>query len=87
MKRYEVLESLDSITGMTDEDIKINPVFIRETAIAAYSLIKQKYQVAKQIPQKVVKIEGVSSQACPVCKSNVNGKYCSYCGQRLSYGL
>lgn len=41
--------------------------------------------VKKQIPQRVIKIEGVSSQACPVCKSNANNKYCSFCGQRLRY--
>ena len=39
----------------------------------------------KEIPLKVIKIEGVSSQACPVCKSNVNWKYCSNCGQKISY--
>lgn len=33
---------------------------------------------------EVIKTE-ISSQACPVCKSNVNGKYCSNCGQRLKY--
>jgi hypothetical protein len=41
--------------------------------------------VKKQIPQKVVTIRGVSSQACPVCNSNVNGKFCSCCGQKLRY--
>lgn len=41
--------------------------------------------VKKQIPQRVIKIEGVSSQACPICKSNVNGNYCSFCGQKLRY--
>jgi hypothetical protein len=41
--------------------------------------------VEKQIPQKVIKIVGVSSQACPGCRSNANGKYCSSCGQKLSY--
>ena len=34
---------------------------------------------------KVIKIEGVSSQACPVCKHNVNWNYCSNCGQRIKY--
>lgn len=41
--------------------------------------------VRKQIPQRVIKIEGVSSQACPLCKSSANGKYCSFCGQKLKY--
>lgn len=41
--------------------------------------------VKKQIPQKCIKIKGVSSQACPVCKNNVNGKYCPGCGQRIKY--
>lgn len=41
--------------------------------------------VKKQISQRYIKINGVSSQACPVCKKNVNGKYCSGCGQRISY--
>lgn len=41
--------------------------------------------VQKQIPKKVIKIKGASSQACPECKTNVNGKYCSFCGQRISY--
>ncbi|HIG0358888.1 TPA: hypothetical protein ACX96Z_000451 [Clostridium sporogenes] len=39
----------------------------------------------KEIPKQVIKIKGVSSQACPICKSNVNWKYCSNCGQRLTY--
>lgn len=41
--------------------------------------------VKKQIPQKCIKIKGVSSQTCPVYKSNVNGKYCPSCGQRIKY--
>jgi hypothetical protein len=41
--------------------------------------------VRKQMLQRVIKIEGVSSQACPTCKSNVNGKYCWFCGQKLRY--
>lgn len=39
----------------------------------------------KEIPKKAVKIEGVSSQACPVCKKNVNWNYCSNCGQKIRY--
>ncbi|HCL4447124.1 hypothetical protein EJM73_08555 [Clostridium botulinum] len=39
----------------------------------------------KEIPKQVIKIKGVSSQACPICKSNVNWKYCSNCGQKLKY--
>lgn len=39
----------------------------------------------KEIPMGIIKIEGVSSQACPVCKTNVNGKYCPGCGQRIKY--
>lgn len=39
----------------------------------------------KQIAQRVIKIKDISSQACPVCKSNVNYKYCSSCGQKLKY--
>ncbi|BAQ11467.1 hypothetical protein OXB_2997 [Bacillus sp. OxB-1] len=40
--------------------------------------------IERQTSQKVIKTE-TSSQACPICKSNVNGKYCSGCGQKLSY--
>lgn len=39
----------------------------------------------KEIPKRVIKIEGASSQACPVCKNNVNFNYCPCCGQKLSY--
>ncbi|NFM56643.1 hypothetical protein FDB98_06665 [Clostridium botulinum] len=39
----------------------------------------------KEMPKQVIKIKGVSSQACPICKSNVNWKYCSNCGQKLKY--
>jgi hypothetical protein len=39
----------------------------------------------KEVPQNAIKIKGVSSQACPICKSNVNWKYCSNCGQKISY--
>lgn len=50
-------------------------------------------ETAKQITEllkrntfaEVIKIEGVSSQACPVCHHNVNWRYCSNCGQRLKY--
>lgn len=38
----------------------------------------------KQIPKNVIKTEK-SSQACPVCRCNVNGNFCSNCGQRLNY--
>ncbi|WP_186375522.1 hypothetical protein [Paenibacillus xylanexedens] len=44
MKRYEVLKNLHNINEMTDHEIEINKEFIRQTAIAAYSLIKQKYK-------------------------------------------
>lgn len=40
--------------------------------------------VKRQIPKKAIKTEH-SSQACPLCKSNVNYLYCSSCGQRISY--
>lgn len=39
----------------------------------------------KQVPKQVVRIENVASQACPVCESKVNWKYCSNCGQKLVY--
>jgi len=39
----------------------------------------------REEPKQVIKIEGVSSQACPICKINVNWKYCSNCGQRIKY--
>lgn len=38
-----------------------------------------------QIPRQVIKIDGVSSQACPTCKTNVNWNYCKNCGQKISY--
>lgn len=38
----------------------------------------------KQIAKNVIKTEKVS-QACPSCRKNVNGKYCSNCGQKLRY--
>lgn len=41
--------------------------------------------VNKEIPMQVIKIEGISSQACPVCKHNVNWNYCSNCGQKIKY--
>ncbi len=39
----------------------------------------------KEEPREVIKIEGVSSQACPICHHNVNWKYCSNCGQKIKY--
>jgi hypothetical protein len=51
----------------------------REAFVIARDIVK------KQIPQRVIKIQGASSQACPVCRLNVNGKYCSGCGQRIRY--
>lgn len=39
----------------------------------------------KEIPMETIKIKDVSSQACPVCKHNVNWNYCSNCGQRIKY--
>lgn len=38
----------------------------------------------KQTPKKAVKKE-VISQACPTCGCSVNYKYCTNCGQRVSY--
>lgn len=40
--------------------------------------------IEQQKPKKVIKTS-TSSQACPVCRYNVNGKHCSNCGQRVSY--
>lgn len=41
MKRHEVLKYLDDIFEMSDHEIAINPALIRETSLAAFSLIKQ----------------------------------------------
>ena len=39
----------------------------------------------KQKPKKAITIEFKSSQACPVCESNVSQTYCPNCGQKISY--
>lgn len=39
----------------------------------------------REEPKQTIKIEGVSSQACPICQRNVSWKYCPNCGQRLKY--
>lgn len=39
----------------------------------------------KQYPRNVISIDGVSSQACPICRKNVNNNYCPSCGQRIKY--
>ena len=39
MKKCEVKKELDSIKYMNDEDIKINPDFIRKIATESYALI------------------------------------------------
>jgi len=39
----------------------------------------------REEPEQAIKIKGVSSQACPVCKKNVNWNYCPNCGQRIKY--
>jgi len=39
----------------------------------------------REEPKQAIKIDGVSSQACPICKKDVNWKYCSNCGQRIKY--
>lgn len=39
----------------------------------------------KQVPMKVIKIPGKSSQACPMCEHNVKWNYCSNCGQKIQY--
>ena len=41
MKRNEVLRSLDRIIDMDDKDLYVRAGEIRQTALAAYSLIKQ----------------------------------------------
>lgn len=41
MKRFEVLHNLDHIIDMDDKSLIINGPMIRQTALAAYSLIKQ----------------------------------------------
>jgi len=70
-KVIEIIQAGLAWANWTDEQ--------KEAFIIAGELVK------KQIPQKYIKIKGVSSQACPVCKSNVNGKYCPSCGQRIKY--
>lgn len=71
-KRYrEVLESLSEL-GHIEECLEKEVIQVARKALD------------KEIPQKVEKNE-YSSQACPTCKTNVNGKYCSFCGQRISY--
>lgn len=45
-------------------------------------LVEEMYKT--RTPAKVVKTERCS-QACPVCKNPVNGKFCSNCGQALEY--
>lgn len=67
----EIIQAVLAFTGWTNEQ---KQAFI----IAAES-------TKKQIEQRVIKIKDVSSQACPVCKTNANGKYCSSCGQKLKY--
>lgn len=39
--------------------------------------------VKKQIPQGTIKIQGELGHICPICRSYVNGEYCSTCGQRI----
>lgn len=67
----EIIQSCSDFVGLTSEQ---KQAFI----IAAES-------TEKQIEQRVIKIKDVSSQACPTCKKNANGKYCSSCGQKLKY--
>lgn len=67
----EIIETGFRWANWTDEQ--------REAFLMAYKSLD------KEIPQKVEKNER-SSQACPVCKTDVNGKYCSFCGQKISYG-
>lgn len=66
----EIIQAGFSWANWTDDQ--------REAFLLAYKALD------KEIPKKVEKNEN-SSQACPECKSNVNGKYCSFCGQRISY--
>lgn len=54
----------------------------KEINILDYTVIEA---LKKQIPQKVIKIKGISSQACPICLSNVNYNFCPGCGQRIKY--
>ena len=49
-------------------------------------MIKALEAINKQVAKKVVKTEKCS-QACPDCLQPVNGKFCSFCGQALNYGI
>ena len=42
LKRCDVLTRLDSITEMSDEEVALNPDWIREVAESAYCHIKQR---------------------------------------------
>ena len=53
-------------------------------------VIEAQRQEIKQLkereePKKAIKIDALSSQACPTCKSNVCWRYCPHCGQKISY--
>lgn len=42
MKKHEVLKALESITEMSNTEMRFNCDFIREVSLAAYGLLKQK---------------------------------------------
>ena len=49
-----------------------------------WNIEKCKELVEKDISKQVIRTE-TSSPACPICKHNVNNRYCGYCGQKLKY--
>ena len=81
MDKNKILRDINNLSHSYNKKEEIPWIFIQRVKINTELLLDL---VEKEVPQKVIKTE-TSSQACPECKSDANWKYCSNCGQKLSY--
>ncbi len=82
--QVHLLETIKVATSVRDDEKMKESTPRKEGFEFDYWAKWKEEDFTEETPQKVIKTD-TSSQACPVCKSDANWKYCSNCGQKLSY--
>ncbi len=76
------LEGLVGETGLDEESCVCDNTHDQHGTECQYCYARK--VLKQQLPQKVIQTDK-HSQSCPICGSAVNWRYCSNCGQKLSY--